>query len=208
MGMDMDLVLEISAGCLLAVVVVVLYFMLKQMDFKKWGKFWGYLNSLPERPSTLVYESLVWLPLGATMLKVALEADYDEKESHCDDINAWLHVISFYLLSLGTIGLGAGLIKQCSPRDTLIFVPRAVYVSRLVGLLFEIVWVVAGWTAYPIFDYRDNCNAVGTWSEIIIVLLTGFLAFIAGLICLLCFIITPFCAMSSTGGGGSYGSGV
>ena len=204
---ETDLIVVISAGVLGLVVLLVLLCMMCQMSFAKWGKFATSLMTLPTLPSSLVYESLIWLPLGATTFLVALESDYDEKESHCEDVNAWLHVMSFYLLTLGTIGLVSGLIKQLSPRDNKITVPRAVHVFRAVGLLFEIAWVIAGWTAYPIFEYRDDCNAVGTWSEILVVIFTAYPAFQAGLLLLLCFIAMPFLAKSNTTKG-SYGSGV
>ena len=206
----MDLWLVISGSLAGLLFLLALLVMMSQMTFDKWGTFWRYLNSLPQRPSTLVYVSMVWLPLGATTLLVALEADYDSKKTHCDDINIWLHVMSFYLLALGAIELVPGLYRQCSPEDRTIHVPRAVYVFRTVGLLAELVWVIAGWTAYPIYEYRDDCNAVGTWSEILVVLFTGILSFIAGLFFLLCFICLPFFAKSqssSSSSQGQYGSG-
>eukprot|EP00938_MAST-03A_sp_MAST-3A-sp1_P003688 g3688.t1 len=203
---ETDLIVVISSGVLGGFVLGVLLLMICQMTFEKWGKFATYLMKLPTLPGSLVYESLVWLPLGATAFFVALESDYDEKESHCEDVNAWLHVMSFYLLVLGTIGLVSGLIKQLSPRDTLITVPRAVYVFKAVGWLFEIAWVIAGWTAYPVFEYRDDCNTVGVWSEILVVIFTAYPAIQAGLILLLCFIATPFLAKSQAPKG-SYGSG-
>ena len=69
--------------------------------------------TLPTLPSSLVYESLIWLPLERLVL-VALESDYTE-ESHCRcKCMASRHVL--HLLTLGTIGLVSGLIKQLSQR--------------------------------------------------------------------------------------------
>ena len=125
----MDLVLEILRADKWSSRGVVLH--VGTNGFQEMGKILGLFKFFARAPSTLVYESLVWLPLGATMLKVALEADYDEKE--CDDINAWLHVILSSFLR--NYRFRCGLIK-CSPRDTLIC--RELHGFGLVGLLFEL----------------------------------------------------------------------
>ena len=105
------------------------------------------------------------------MLKVALEADYDEKESHCDDINAWLHVISFYLLSLGTIGLGAGLVIRGIVNAGMQIEELGVQLEALFGSAkkgrqaLDAVTKFAKTTPFELSNIQQGVTALATVSE-------------------------------------------